>query len=94
VARSGCCRELLAAIETWLGSRGCKSITLDTTLPLKAAMKFYEKNGYHRSGHIADFHGMPLLEYVQYLYPHNDPLGPRALCWPADGPIQERSTGV
>jgi GNAT superfamily N-acetyltransferase len=63
----GVAAKLLAAIETWLASRGCKRITLDTTLPLKAAMKFYEKNGYHRSGHIADFHGMPLLEYVKYL---------------------------
>ena len=59
--------KLLAAIESWLGSRGCKRITLDTTLPLKAAMKFYEKNGYRRSGNIADFFGMPLLEYVKQL---------------------------
>jgi GNAT superfamily N-acetyltransferase len=63
----GVAAKLLADIETWLASRGCKRITLDTTLPLKAAMKFYEKNGYQRSGHIADFFGMPLLEYVKHL---------------------------
>ena len=63
----GVAAKLLAAIETWLTSRGCKRITLDTTLPLNAAMKFYEKNGYRRSGHIADFFGMPLLEYVKHL---------------------------
>jgi ribosomal protein S18 acetylase RimI-like enzyme len=63
----GVATKLLAAIETWLASRGCQRITLDTTLPLKAAMKFYEKNGYRRSGNIADFFGMPLLEYMKQL---------------------------
>ena len=57
--------KLLAAIENRLRSRGCKRITLDTTLPLKPAMRFYEKHGYHRSGNIADFFGMPLIEYVK-----------------------------
>jgi GNAT superfamily N-acetyltransferase len=59
--------KLLAAIESWLGSRGCKRITLDTTLPLKAAIKFYEKSGYRRSGKVADFFGMPLIEYAKQL---------------------------
>jgi len=61
----GVAGKLLAAIEGDLRSRGCERITLDTTLPLQAAMKFYEKNGYQRSGNIADFFGMPLLEYVK-----------------------------
>jgi GNAT superfamily N-acetyltransferase len=47
--------KLLAAIESYLSVCGCKRITLDTTLPLQAAMKFYEKNGYCRSLRIADF---------------------------------------
>ena len=59
--------KLLAAIEDWLLSRGCKRITLDTTLPLVAAMRFYEKHGYHRSGTIGDFFGMPLIEYEKQL---------------------------
>ena len=59
--------KLLAAIETYLRARGCKRITLDTTLPLHAAMKFYEKNGYRRSANITDFFGMPLLEYIKQL---------------------------
>jgi GNAT superfamily N-acetyltransferase len=63
----GVAAKLLAAIESWLGSRGCRRITLDTTLPLKAAVKFYEKNGYRRSEKTADFFGMPLLEYVKEL---------------------------
>lgn len=64
---SGVAAKLLAAIETYLRSHGCKRITLDTTLPLEPAMKFYEKNGYRRSGNIADFFGMPLVEYVKEL---------------------------
>jgi ribosomal protein S18 acetylase RimI-like enzyme len=62
----GVATKLLAAIETVLRYDGCKRITLDTTLPLAPAMKFYEKNGYHRSGKISDFFGMPLLEYVKH----------------------------
>jgi GNAT superfamily N-acetyltransferase len=63
----GVAAKLLAAIEHTLVSRGCKRITLDTTQPLRGAMKFYEKNGYCRSGKITDFFGMPLLEYVKIL---------------------------
>jgi GNAT superfamily N-acetyltransferase len=64
---SGVAAKLLAAIETHLRSHGCRRITLDTTLPLEPAMKFYEKNGYSRSGNIADFFGMPLIEYSKQL---------------------------
>jgi GNAT superfamily N-acetyltransferase len=64
---TGVAAKLLAAIEGWLSSSGCKRITLDTTLPLKAAMKFYAKNGYRRSDQISDFFGMPLLQYVKQL---------------------------
>jgi len=64
---SGVAAKLLTAIEPWLGSQGCKRITLDTTLPLKTAMRFYEKHGYHRSGAISDFFGMPLTEYVKHV---------------------------
>jgi len=63
----GVAAKLLAAIEDTLVSSGCKRISLDTTQPLRAAMKFYEKNGYRRSGNITDFFGMPLLEYVKIL---------------------------
>ena len=59
----GVAAKLLTAIEARLLSRGCKRITLDTTLPLAAAMRFYEKHGYHRSGTIGEFFGMPLIEY-------------------------------
>ena len=62
---SGVATALLAAIETWLKSRGCRRVTLDTTLPLGGAIKFYETNGYRRSGRVSDFFGMPLVEYVK-----------------------------
>jgi hypothetical protein len=48
-----------------LSARGCERITLDTTLPLQARHEI--KNGYRRSAKIADFFGMPLLEYVKQL---------------------------
>ena len=64
---SGVSAQLLAAIEAWLRARGCTRVTLDTTLPLLAAMKFYEKHGYSRSGRTSDFFGMPLIEYVKQL---------------------------
>lgn len=63
----GVAESLLRGIESWLGSQECARITLDTTLPLKSAMKFYEKNGYRRSGKVSDFFGMPLVEYVKEL---------------------------
>lgn len=64
---TGTALMLLAAIEDWLRIRGCKQVTLDTTEPLKPAIAFYEKHGYRRSGHVSDFFGMPLFEYVKEL---------------------------
>lgn len=61
-------RLLRVAEETLLGN-GCARITLDTTAPLERAIRFYEKNGYFRSGRVTDFFGMPLYEYVKLL-PH------------------------
>lgn len=59
--------ELLRTAELALRQGGCSRITLDTTLPLQRAMRFYEKNGFRRSGRITDFFGMELLEYVKTL---------------------------
>src|SRR5689334_2829296 len=58
---------LLGEIEQWLQAQGCHRITLDTTLPLEAAMKFYVKHGYSPSGRTSNFFGMPLLEYDKEL---------------------------
>src|SRR3954470_8254186 len=54
--------ELLRAIESELRTAGCTRVTLNTTLPLEAAIKFYEKHGYVPSGKITDFFGMGLVE--------------------------------
>jgi ribosomal protein S18 acetylase RimI-like enzyme len=66
-AGSGMAQALLNAIEGELRSRGCTRITLDTTEPLLRAMRFYERNGYQRSGVVRDFFGMPLIEYAKSL---------------------------
>jgi GNAT superfamily N-acetyltransferase len=64
---TGLAAQLLNAIETWLQEHGCTWITLGTTPPLEAAVKFYQKHGYVGSGRVSDFFGMPLLEYVKHL---------------------------
>lgn len=66
---TGVAAELLRAVESELRDRGCSHISLDTTEPLRSAMRFYEKNGFRRSGKITDFYGMPLFEYVKTLTP-------------------------
>ncbi len=64
---AGVAQQLLERAETELRARKCIRITLDTTEPLKRAMRFYERNGYRPSGRVTDFFGMPLFEYVKSL---------------------------
>jgi ribosomal protein S18 acetylase RimI-like enzyme len=64
---SGVAERLLRAAESELRAAGCARILLDTTAPLERAIRFYEKNGFRRSGVVRDFFGMPLYEYVTYL---------------------------
>jgi len=59
--------RLLKAIERELTGAGCSRVTLDTTAPLTRAIRFYERNGYVRSGVVSDFFGMPLYEYEKWL---------------------------
>jgi GNAT superfamily N-acetyltransferase len=61
----GVAQCLLEAAEDELRRQGCQRITLDTTEPLARAMRFYERNGFRRSGAVRDFFGMPLIEYVK-----------------------------
>jgi len=63
----GIARRLLEAMEKHLLAKGCTHISLDTTKPLQRAMRFYEKNGFARTGKITDFFGMPLIEYAKSL---------------------------
>lgn len=60
-------RALLDGALDHLRSIGCRRVTLDTTLPLVRATRFYEKNGFRKSGKITDFFGMPLAEYFRDL---------------------------
>jgi len=65
----GVAEKLLQCAEAELLARKCSRITLDTTLPLQRAVRFYEKHGYRRSGRTQDFYGMPLVEYVKEIGP-------------------------
>jgi ribosomal protein S18 acetylase RimI-like enzyme len=61
--RNGIAQQLLSAAIDHCRSAGCTRVTLDTTAPLRAAIRFYEKNGFRATGRIADFFGMELFEY-------------------------------
>jgi len=63
----GVADRLLEAVEDELRARGCAVATLDTTEPLRRAVRFYERHGYRASGRISDFFGMPVFEYVKRL---------------------------
>ena len=58
---TGLAAALLHAAETEL------RITLDTTDPLRRAVRFYEKRGFIKSGRESDLFGMRLYEYVKPL---------------------------
>jgi len=59
--------ELLARVEEVLRNAGCSVITLDTTQPLRRAVRFYEKHGFQATGRVGDFFGMPLFEYRKWI---------------------------
>jgi ribosomal protein S18 acetylase RimI-like enzyme len=59
--------RLLTRAESDLKAAGCRCVTLDTTVPLQRATRFYGRNGYVRSGKVVDFFGMPLHEFVKQL---------------------------
>jgi putative acetyltransferase len=63
----GVADQLLAAVEEELRARGCTRITLDTTDPLRRAVRFYERHGFRPSGKVGDYFGMPLHEHVKRL---------------------------
>jgi ribosomal protein S18 acetylase RimI-like enzyme len=63
----GISQQLLDRAESELQAEGCRRVTLDTTQYLQRAIRFYERNGYRRSGAVGDFFGMPLYEYVKHL---------------------------
>ncbi|HTL43027.1 MAG TPA: GNAT family N-acetyltransferase [Vicinamibacterales bacterium] len=63
----GIAEQLLDFAESHLRKLGCARVTLDTTVPLQRAIRFYEKHGYRATGKVGDFYGMPLYEYAKRL---------------------------
>jgi ribosomal protein S18 acetylase RimI-like enzyme len=61
----GIAKRLLDCAQSELKEFGCERITLDTTEPLVLAMRFYERNGFRRTGKVSDFFGMRLIEYAK-----------------------------
>jgi GNAT superfamily N-acetyltransferase len=59
----GIAGQLLLRAEKDLLASGCALVTLDTTIPLQRATRFYQKNGFLPTGKVTDFFGMPLYEY-------------------------------
>lgn len=66
--------QLLHRAEDNIRAAGCHRITLDTTAPLKRAIRFYERHGFVPSGKISDFFGMPLHEFVKQLQVEAEPM--------------------
>ena len=62
---TGVAARLLAHAESHFRERNCGRISLDTTSPLKRAIRFYERFGFCKSAKNQDFFGMPLFEYVK-----------------------------
>ena len=69
----GVAKALLDEAVEALRLRQCTTVTLDTTLPLRRAIGFYESNMFRATGYIADFFGMPLHEYARAI---GDPSAP------------------
>ena len=64
---AGIAQQLLMAAEEELRSRHCQRISLDTTMPLQRAIRFYERNGFCKSGKVGDHFGLALHEFVKEL---------------------------
>ena len=63
----GVAKELLTVAIDDLRSSGCTRVTLDTTVPLRPAIRFYEARGFQPTGRVSDFFGMELYEYARTL---------------------------
>jgi ribosomal protein S18 acetylase RimI-like enzyme len=69
----GVADQLLGDAESQLRSSGCARVSLDTTAPLKQAIRFYERRGFVATGRCRDFYGMDLFEYAKDLCQPNRP---------------------
>lgn len=64
---SGVAHALLSLALEQVREARFRRVTLDTTLPLQRAIKFYQRNGFHPTGRVTDYFGMPLHEYARDL---------------------------
>jgi len=62
---TGVAARLLTHAEAHFREHDCKRISLDTTTPLRRAIRFYERSGFSPSGKVQNFFGMLLYEYVK-----------------------------
>jgi GNAT superfamily N-acetyltransferase len=84
----GVAASLLSRALAHIWRSGHTRVTLDTTLPLTRARRFYERNGFRPSGRVTDFFGMPLVEYALNRRPvrrANEAVAPRATGRPRRG---------
>lgn len=65
----GVAAALLAEVENGLRRLGCSRVNLHTTRPLERAARFYEKQGFVRTGVVEDFFGMDIIEFAKRLDP-------------------------
>lgn len=63
----GVAAALLKQAESGLRGLRCTAVTLDTTRLLSRAQRFYEQNGFSRTGEISSFFGMELFAYRKEL---------------------------
>ncbi len=62
---TGTGHALLSAALAGLDEAGCSRVTLETTAPLRRAIAFYQSQGFHPTGRVTDFLGMPLYQYLR-----------------------------
>lgn len=63
----GVSAALLAEAENELRRLGCGRVNLHTTHPLQRAARFYESQGFVRTGEVEDFFGMEIIEFAKEL---------------------------
>jgi GNAT superfamily N-acetyltransferase len=63
----GVAAALLAEAENELRRLGCRRANLHTTRPLERAARFYEREGFVRTGVVEDFFGMEIIEFDKEL---------------------------
>ena len=61
---TGLAGRLLRQAMAEIAGLGYTRVSLGATEPLERAVRFYQRNGFRRSGKVTDFFGMRLREYL------------------------------